>query len=239
MKDDIQPINEELRVQHKKLGYWVTKDEVIRHLKGIIPIHYGVVDLYAAYQSEDDFFEIHPNVNSKVEQLNFLIAHRIAIPDDDNPQEVLEQALGLLGKDTFLKRRRTFYEWQLDLVARDHAPANMLVELGHLVEDYNTDVKKHCKKSRWDTVLTGLALIGLGVGTVAAGAPGLLAWLGITAAGGLKAVTLATAANTAAIHIGRRILSRRAPDAAQQVAAAGAMFHQIEDELGWKLRIDE
>jgi hypothetical protein len=243
LKLKIDTTNAEREAEFKQLGYWVTRDVLMKGLmKDTLPFHSeGVVEPYAAYQSEDDFFEIHSKkpIAAGISELNCLIAHRLAVPDDQDEDQALQRALKLTTNDTFVKRRQKFYEWQHDLVSLGHAPKDILEELETLVKEYNEVVCEQKGKSRWDTVLTGLAVGGVAVSTAVAAFPGLLAALGLSTLVGLKAVTLATAGNTAAIHIGRRLLGRgKAPDAPQQVAVAGAMFHQIESDIEWKLRID-
>jgi len=240
LRASIEPVNETREEEFKTLGYWVTRNIIVQHIKDENQIYSdGVVEPYAAYQSEADFLALQPklSIETKISELNCLIACRLCVPDDQNEDDALKRALDFADKDSFQKRRQNFYAWQRDLISGGHSPKNVLRELEMLVADYNEDVSKHARKARSETILTGLALGGVALGTAAAVWPALLASLGISVAAGLKAVTLATAGNTAAIHIGRHLLGRRAPDAAQQVAAAGAMFHQIEDELGWKLRI--
>jgi hypothetical protein len=65
-------------------AYAETKGEIIRHLKGKVEFHYGPVEFYAAYQSRADFAALHhteERVQQGVERVNFLIRHRLAVPD--------------------------------------------------------------------------------------------------------------------------------------------------------------
>lgn len=66
--------------------------------------------------------------------------------------------------------------------------------------------------------------------------PGLVAGLGIGVLTGAEVVSLGSAAVGAVVQIAQHARGRKASDDGQHAAFPGAMFHQIESELGWPLR---
>jgi hypothetical protein len=81
---------EEIEQAIAAAAYAETRAEIIRNLRGQlaegrVDIWNGPVEFYAAYQSRTDFEQLHPNedaVQQGVERVNFLIQHRLAVPDE-------------------------------------------------------------------------------------------------------------------------------------------------------------
>ena len=83
--------SEELRRQAIKSAAWaMTRSEIVRHLgEQPVAMFNGVVEFYAAYQSRSDFEAHHKmdDLQRGVERVNFLVQHRMSIPDE--PGDVL------------------------------------------------------------------------------------------------------------------------------------------------------
>ena len=71
----------------------IREPEVIEYLKGQMPLWNGPVEFYSAFQSATDFEQLNPTedaIKQGMERVNFLIQHRLAIPDKP-PQLLLDR----------------------------------------------------------------------------------------------------------------------------------------------------
>jgi len=124
-KTNIENTNAEINESMANLGYAVTRSEVITHLKGRADFWRGPVEFYAAYQSKADFEQLHPAedaLKDGVERVNFLVQHRLAVPDD-RPDRMLDRVIGLVTNEKFRDRRREFYDFQIDLFGTTKNPS--------------------------------------------------------------------------------------------------------------------
>jgi hypothetical protein len=221
-------------------AYAETKDEVIRHLnrKRTVAIHYGPVEFFAAYQSRAEFEALHHTENSiqqGVEHVNFLIRHRLAVPDLE-PKVLLDRVAELTSEPHFKERRRLFYDWQIDQLQRARDPETVVMELNQIVYDFNAAALANDQKCRWETVVTVMAVAGGAV----------TAWAGFDPTSLINVTKLADAPRYAALLGGlntmgiaalrKTKLPRAKPDAPQRIAAAGAMFHQMDADTGFQFR---
>jgi hypothetical protein len=222
----------------KAAGYAETKDEIIRHLKGRVAIHYGPVEFYAAYQSRAEFEALHHTEDSLqqgVERVNFLIRHRLAIPDLE-PDVLLDSVAELASTQKYQERRRLFYDWQIDQLQRGRDPKKILLELNQIVHDFNAAALENDRKCRWETVVTVMAVAGAAVA----------AWAGVDPSSLIDVTQLPEAPRYAALLGGlntmgiavlrKKKLGRGEPDAPQRIAASGAMFHQMDADTGFQFR---
>jgi hypothetical protein len=201
-------------------AYNETRNEIIRHLKGNLPFHFGPVELYAAYQSRAEFEALHHTQDS-VEQVNFLIRHRLAVPDLD-PDILLERVAELTATQTFQERRRLFYDWQVDQLQRGRDPETVLLELNQIVYDYNAAAQANNQKCRWETVVTVMTIAGAAIGL----------WAGFDPTSLIDVTKLADAPRYAVLLK----LGRSEADAPQRIAAPGAMFHQMDADTSFQFR---
>jgi hypothetical protein len=215
-----------------------TRNEIIRHLKGQVEIHFGPVEFYAAYQSKVDFEQLHPDedaVKQDVERVNFLIQHRLAVPDEA-PQILLDRVIELAMTPTFKDRRRLFYDWQISLLEeRHHKPEQILIELEQLVRDFNAQALANDQKCRWETVITVLTVSGAALAALVGFDPSALSAM-THVPDAARYAALAGGLNTAGIAVWRKLQSRKEVDAPHRIAAPGAMFHQMGADTGFEFR---
>ena len=217
----------------------MTRRVLAEHGRDYRPPGVGAVEVIAAYQSEADFDALDPKsrMSSAVSDLNFLIAQRLAIPENDDPEDALKRALDLRGDDTFVKRRRRFHDWQRRILSTGILAADAAEEIDDLVSEYNDAVRKSKGSFRVETVMLVGGLSVAAAATVAGLAPALFAGIGIGALTGVQVVSIGNAAVGAVLQIARHIRGQKEPDS-NSGDYSGAMFHQIEEELGWQLRAD-
>jgi hypothetical protein len=228
-----------LRRAEELLPYKITRQALIQHLRGQQDLFNGAVEFYAAYQSAAEFAKLHPKAAANqgagtrhvdgVAAANLIIANDLAVPDEA-PENLLERAVELATRDSFCRRRRNFYDWQLTLLDHGHSPQVVARELKQLVHDYNSDIMKHFGKVRWERAFTVVAVLGAGLGVAAAFAPGLAATFGVGVEALKAGIALTVAGNAATIAVGKFQLTPREPDGAARVAVVGAMFHDIAVE---------
>jgi hypothetical protein len=219
-------------------AYAGTKDEIIRHLKGSVAFYHGPVEFYAAYQSRAEFEALHPtedSVQQGVERVNFLIRHRLAVPDL-TPDVLLEKVAELTSKPKFVERRRFFYDWQINQVQHPGDPETVVMELNQIVHDFNAAALANDQKCRWETVVTVMGVAGGAITAWAGFDPNSLIDL-TKLPDALRYAALLGGLNTMGIAVLRKAkLPRAEPDAPQRIAAAGAMFHQMDAETGFQFR---
>jgi hypothetical protein len=228
LRDDVQDINAALHMTRRVLA---------EHGRDYRPPGVGSVEVVAAFQSEADFAELDGEGSQSAAraELDFLIAHRLAVPDGDNAEESLKRALELCSKDKFANRRRRFHDWQRSVVLDGVHPEDAVADLQRLVREYNEAVQKTKGSFRLETAMLVGGLSAAALATFAGAAPAAVAALGIGALKGAQVVSIGNAAVGAILQVVRHARSRKDPDGAA-VDFSGAMFHQIETELGWQLR---
>jgi hypothetical protein len=220
------------------VAYTETKNELIRHLQGRVAIHHGTVEFYAAYQSQREFEELHyteDSIKQGVERVNFLIRHRLAVPDLE-PGILLDSVADLTSKPLFNERRRLFYDWQIDQLQRRHDPETVLRELNQIVHDFNAAALANGQKCRWETVITVMQVAGAAVAAWAGFDPDSLKQL-TNLSEAPRYAALLGGLNTMGVAVLRKtMLPRAEPDAPQRIAAPGAMFHQMDADTGFVFR---
>jgi len=230
LREDARDINAALQMTRRVLA---------EHGRDYRPAGVAGVEVIAAYQSEADFVELDASSgpSSAQSELDFLITQRLAIPENDDPEHSLQRALDLLGDDTFIKRRRRFHEWERRIFSTGVLAADAADELVQLVAEYNEAVRKSKGSFRVETVMLVGGLSVAAAATVAGLAPAVFAGIGIGALTGVQVVSIGNAAVGAVLQIARHIRGKKEPDS-NSGDYSGAMFHQIEEDLGWKLRAD-
>ena len=105
LRKDAQDMNAALHMTRRVLA---------EHGRDYRPPGVAAVEVIAAYQSERDFNELDPygSPAPAKSELDFLIARRLAVPENEDPEHALERSLELRGDSTFIKRRRRFHEWE-------------------------------------------------------------------------------------------------------------------------------
>jgi hypothetical protein len=199
----------------------------------------AAVEVIAAYQSEADFSELDASgsLGAAGSELDFLIAQRLAVPEDDDPEDALKRALELRGDNTFIRRRRRFHHWQRQILSTGILPEDAARELVQLVSEYNDAVRKAKGVFRVETVMLVGGLSVAALAALGGVAPALVGSIGIGALKGAQVVSIGNAAVGAVLQITRHVRGRKDPDAGAGDFSA-AMFHQIEEDLGWRLRAD-
>jgi len=236
-KEKFQSLREDARDINAALH--MTRRVLAEHGRDYRPPGVGAVEVIAAYQSEADFNAPGTNsgMRSAVSDLDFLITQRLAIPENEDPEQALQRALNLLGDTTFIRRRRRFHEWQRRILSAGIWPEDAADELEHLVSEYNDAVRKDKGSFRVETIMLVGGISVAAAATVAGLAPALVAGVGIGALTGVQVVSIGNAAVGAVLQIARHIRGKKEPDS-NSGDYSGAMFHQIEEDLGWKLRAD-
>jgi len=216
------------RAKAIKAAAWAeTRNEIIRHLKGNVGLHHGPTEFYAAYQSKSDFDHHHPEeeaIEHGVERVNFLIQHRLAVPDEPRQMQ-LDRVIDIATNSTFKERRQDFYDWQIDLLTRRHKPEQILKDLDRLVNAFNAQALAHDRKCRSETVITVLAMSGAMLAALVGFCPDAL-----PVPDAARYAALAGGMNTAGLAVWRKFLAGKEVDAPRRIAMPGAMFHQIEDD---------
>ena len=214
-----------------------TRRVLAEHGRDYRPDGVGAVEVIAAYQCESDFVEIETGApeRSTASEIDFLIAQRLAIPDEADPEDSLKRALQLCADDTFVNRRKRFHDWQRQMLAHGIPPADAAAELDVIVREYNDAVRKGGRSVRVETVMLVGGLSAAAIAAVAGAAPAMVAAVGIGALKGAQVVSIGNAAIGAVLQVVRHARNAKAPDHGAR-DFSGAMFHQIETDLGWRLR---
>jgi hypothetical protein len=231
LRDDVRDMNAALHISRRVL---------VEHGRDYRPPGVGAVEVVAAFQSEADFAELDgdtPPQSSERAELDFLLAHCLAVPDGDNAEESLKRALDLCSNDKFVNRRRRFHEWQRRVVSDGVRAEDAVADLERLVREYNEAVQKTKGSFRLETAMLVGGLSAAALATFAGAAPAAVAALGFGALKGAQVVSIGNAAVGAILQVVRHGRSRKDPDGGA-VGFSGAMFHQIETELGWRLRAE-
>jgi hypothetical protein len=139
---------------------------------------------------------------------------------DESPEELLDRVIGFVTNEEFKRRRRDFYDYQIDLLKGGHKPALILRDLNRLVNDFNDQTLANDRKYRWETVVNVLAIAG----TVAS------AWAAADFAGAAGALC------SAGPVVWSTLQKRKGVNASGRIAAGAAMFHQIEVDTGFQFR---
>ena len=230
LRNDARDINAALHITRRVLA---------EHGRDYRPSGVAAVEVISAYQSEDDFVELGPGnpERSANSMLDFLIAQRLVVPEDEDPERALERALELCEDGTYIRRRKRFHEWQRQILSHGILPADAAAELSQLVREYNESVKKVKGSFRVETAMLVGGLSVAALAAFAGVAPTMVAAIGIGALKGAQVVSIGNAALGAVLQITRHVRNRKEPDAGAR-DFSGAMFHQIEADLGWHLRAD-
>jgi hypothetical protein len=228
LREDVRDMNAALHMTRRVLA---------EHGRDYRPAGVAAVEVIAAYQSEADFIDLDPASPSRSaeSELDFLVAQRLAVPENDDPEQALERSLELRGDETFVKRRRRFHEWERRILSTGVLPPDAAEELVQLTSEYNDAVQKSKGSFRVETVMLVGGLSVAALAAVAGVAPALVASLGIGALKGAQVASIGNAAVGAVLQITRHVRGRKEPDASAG-DFSGAMFHQIEEDLGWRLR---
>jgi hypothetical protein len=226
----------QLDAQDMNAALHMTRRVLAEHGRDYRPPGVFSVEVIAAYQSEMDFRDLDPHAASATSaELDFQIATRLVVPDSDDPEHALDRALQVRTDSTFIRRRRRFHEWERKLLSQGVLPVDAADELVQLVAEYNESVRTSKGGFRVETAMLvgGLSLAALAA--ISGVAPSLVAGVGIGALKGAQVISIGNAAVGAVLQIARHVRGRKEPDAAAK-DFTGAMFHQIEEELGWRLR---
>lgn len=154
-----------------------------------------------------------PPPAGQIEQQALLLTRRLAVIDLPEPAASLKLAVDLSKDGDFRKRRQALFEWQQLRAMQGYAAAGVVDELCALTEDYNQAVLKATKKVYWKYAFM---VCGVGAGFVFGALPG--------------------AAVAASIAVARFWMFDRKPDAVNDASRPAAMFHDIEQRVGIKLK---
>jgi hypothetical protein len=215
----------------------MTRRVLAEHGRDYRPNGIGGVEVVAAYQSEADFDELETgrSERSSGSEVDFMIAQRLFIPDSENPEVSLKRALELCSNAKFIDRRKRFHDWQRQILSQGILPRDASAELDVLVREYNDAVKMSKGSFRVETVMLIGGLSATAIAAFAGIVPTAVAGAGIGALKGAQVVSIGNAAIGAVLQVVRHVRNRKEPDRGV-MDFSGAMFHQIEEELGWRLR---
>ena len=228
---DLKDINED----EDKRGFKMTRRVLAEQERRFRPEGVTAVEAFAAYQSEEEFHKREQDRAAPTEEFNFQVAQRILIPDEEDPEESLNRALDVAHKDNFIRRRSQFHDFQRGILASGIVPPDAANEIASLIAEYNETVHASGRKFRAETAIL-IGTIGAAALAVAAGVdPGLFA-AGIGAFSGVQVATVGAGASGALLQIATFALGRKDSADTASPNPTGAMFHQIEEETGWKYR---
>jgi hypothetical protein len=139
----------------------------------------------AAYPSADAFRrDVSVSDVGRRTRLAAVMRHHFLSPATSDPdQEMLKRAVDLVMKDSFRRKRSSFYEWQEEIIEENISDKKAIEELEQRLSTYNTAIKKAFR----DTVakyaftvipiaigITAAAIAGATTGMVVAGASGII-----------------------------------------------------------------
>jgi hypothetical protein len=227
----------QLDAQDMNAALHMTRRVLAEHGRDYRPLGVAAVEVIAAYQSEVDFQELDPHgaVSATNSELDYQIATRLLVPESDDPEHALSRAMELRNDSTFIRRRRRFHEWERKILSQGLLPEDAAEELVHLVSEYNDAVRKSKGSFRVETAMLVGGLSVAALAAISGVAPALVAGVGIGALKGAQVISIGNAAVGAVLQIARHVRGPKEPDAVAK-DFTGAMFHQIEEELGWRLR---
>jgi hypothetical protein len=146
-------------------------------------------------------------------QQALLITRRLAVIDLPRPEESLKLAVELSKDKAFRARRHALFDWQHGKAAQRVPPEAVVAHLSQLSEDYNAAVQAATRKVYWKYAFM---VCGVGAGFAFGAVPG--------------------AAAAASLALTRFWMFDRKPDAVTDASRPAAMFHDIEQRVGLKLR---
>ncbi|MCP5015688.1 MAG: hypothetical protein GY938_10525 [Ketobacter sp.] len=144
-----------------------------------------IVEAVAAYPSAKvavDDLQLHLPIGEEdgieLEAVAAVIARPLLLPDlDDDPEKALQEAVLVARDEAFRKARGEYHDWVRKFLApirRKDAGAKTIdaasiklaqIELGKLIEAERAAVSAHAWTKRWNRVVQGVALVGLGLAT--------------------------------------------------------------------------
>ena len=169
----------------------------------------------AAFHTEDELKALSivradPGEHER-EALGYLLAHRLAIPVDQNPEKAMDKAIRLVtDNERFRENRQRLYEWQEKVIEEKVPPNVAIAEMDQMIEAYNRSVEKAVKNVFYKFAFT---IGGVGLTLAAAGLFNPLA----TASAVLALVKFATFDKKPLIEPG--------------LNAPAAMFHDVESSF--------
>jgi len=234
LHQDLKDINSD----EAKQGYHMTRRVLVDQERRYRPAGVIAVEAFAAYQSEGEFQMHEQDRNQRSEEFNFLVAQRILIPNEEDSEESLKRALDVANREDFRQRRRRFHDFQRGIWA-GLVPSDAADEIALLIKEYNETVRTSGRDFRVETAIL-TATIGAGaVAAAVAAAPALFGGIGIGILTGVQVATIGAAAAGAVLQIASFATGHKDPAEAAYPNPTGAMFHQIEEETGWKYRTSE
>lgn len=203
-------------------------------LDGIEPL-----SVVAAYQSETDVETLHPGMQESAEKAkyDFLIAQRIEVPDDEDPEDSLKRAIEIANDEKFKQARYDLHEWQDLVTNRGASPETVVKQLEILIGEYNTQVANKAKKRRVEAAFLFGSLAAGALAVISGVSPALFSGLGVGALAGSNVVQVGSFATGGILQISQFSLQRSFEDEGTQRTLPAAMFHQIEKTLGWRWRV--
>jgi len=205
---DVDNINEEAK---QEVPYAVTRCVLAQETLGL-PKGVTRVTKVAAYQSEIDLkthfiLEDHP-LDQRRGMLGYMLAHRLAIPADQDPEISLAKAISLSrDNNKFRENRQRLYEWQERILNENIPPDVAVAEMDQMVAAYNQSVEEAVSRVFYKFAFT---LTGIG--------------LGLTAAGMFNPI----ASMSALLAIVQFATFDRKPVVQPDINAPAAMFHDVE-----------
>lgn len=168
---------------------------------------------------------------------NFLIAQRIEVPDDEDPEDSLKRAIEIANDEKFKQARYNLHEWQDLVTNRGASPDAVVNQLEILIGEYNTQVAKKAKKRRVEAAFLFGSLAASALGVISGVSPMVFGELGIGTLAGSNVVQIGSFATGGILQISQLASKRSSEDEGAQKALPAAMFHQIENTLGWRWKI--
>ena len=199
-------------------GYEMTRRVLIDQERNFRPEGVDLVEVFSAYQSPKDFYELdaaasaYDGVREKIAQTNFLLSHRLAVPQEKDEPENLKRALDLAHKPEFKRRRSNFYEWQHDILSKGQLPDDAAAAMGKMVQEFNNLVEKSGRGYRWKTVVLVCTLAAAVLETWEALDPGSFTALDLGPLQGLDVMVIGGLVTGGVIKFARHVRGRPVAD---------------------------
>ena len=207
---------ETAHIVDQEKNYGLTRRLLTTELRPAAPVGVIPISVVTAYPSEVEAQNdwVQNESTEPAATLTVAISNRFLVPQPEGKSnlELLKEAVGLTDDADFRKKRQKLYDWQEDVIKRGISNEKALEEMAEYVEEYNQATEKAVNKVYVKFAFT-------------------LVPIAITALAG----PLAPAVGAGAIaNLIRFWVFDRKPVVDAGKSEAAAMFHTVNEELGWR-----
>lgn len=179
----------------------LAQEQVIERVPGVNGV--TVVAAYNSISALQRDFSLGPASRDRgVETQAWLLGRQLFVPDLDDPEDALREAVRLSRDGEFQSKRSDLFDWQNRAAAEGMNPADAVVRISDMTDRYNECVKRAFARTRLKFAFTvfgcALGFVTGGVGVAAASAG--LSLLGFALLDGKPAVEPGSARPVAMFH---------------------------------------